>query len=99
MRDLIGGTLEWAAERNILDNRDADRQAMKMVTEVGEFIDEVLKKDVNKARMEMGDILVTCIITSHKLGFDIEEALADALTKIRSRTGKTINGVFVKDNP
>jgi NTP pyrophosphatase (non-canonical NTP hydrolase) len=97
MRDLIEGTLAWAAERGLLDNGGAERQALKMVSEVGEFADEVLKGDKDKQKMELGDVLVTAILTSHKLGFDIEDALGAALNKIRNRTGKTINGVFVKD--
>lgn len=97
MRDLINGTLLWAQERHLLDDKNPDRQALKMVTEVGEFVDELLKGNKEKQIDEMGDVLVTLILTSAKLGFDIEEALAVALKKIQSRTGKTINGVFVKD--
>ena len=97
MRELINKTLDWAEIRNLLDNGGAERQALKMVSEVGEFADEVLKGDKDKQKMEMGDVLVTCILTSWKLGFDIEEALEAAYNKINARTGKTINGVFVKD--
>ena len=97
MNQLIIDTLKWADSRNLLDNTDPTRQAMKMVSEVGEFCDEVLKGDFEKQKMEMGDVIVTCILTSHKLGFSIEEALQAALTKIKNRTGKVVNGVFVKD--
>lgn len=97
MRELINRTVLWADERGLLDNKDADRQAMKMVTEVGEFIDELLKGNDEKAQMELGDVLVTIILTATKKGFDIETCLGLALNKIESRTGKTINGVFVKD--
>lgn len=98
MRDLIDGTLNWAGERNLLaGNSDATRQALKMVSEVGEFADEILKGDKEKQTMEMGDVIVTIILTGAKLGIDIEDALAAALKKIQKRTGKTVNGVFVKD--
>jgi NTP pyrophosphatase (non-canonical NTP hydrolase) len=97
MRDLIELTLRWAEDRNLLSNPDPDRQALKMVEEVGEFVREVLRKDVHAATLEMGDILVTLILTGAKLGIDIEDALAAAYDKISKRTGKTINGVFVKD--
>lgn len=97
MRDLINGTLEWANERNLLDNKDATRQALKMVSEVGEFADEILKGRREEQILEMGDVLVTIILTGAKLNIDIEEALAAALNKIKNRTGKTVNGIFVKD--
>ena len=96
-RVLIDATLEWGHAKGIMDNGDATRQALKMVSEVGEFVDELLKGDMEKAKMEMGDILVTCILTSAKAGFDVEDALAAAYDKISKRTGKTVNGVFVKD--
>lgn len=97
MRDLIDGTLAWANERNLLDDKDATRQALKMVSEVGEFADEILKGDKDKQTMEMGDVLVTIILTGAKLDIDLEDALRAALNKIKSRTGKTVNGIFVKD--
>jgi NTP pyrophosphatase (non-canonical NTP hydrolase) len=97
LRDLINKTLEWARVRNLMDNTDATRQALKMVSEVGEFADEILKGDPAKQKLEMGDVLVTIILTGAKLGIDIEDALAAAYEKISNRKGKTINGVFVKD--
>jgi NTP pyrophosphatase (non-canonical NTP hydrolase) len=98
MRDLINGTLEWANERKLLDDKDATRQALKMVSEVGEFADEILKGRREEQILEMGDVLVTIILTGAKLDIDIEDALAAALNKIKNRTGKTVNGIFVKDN-
>lgn len=97
MRDLINGTVQWAADRGLLDNSGAERQALKAVSEMGEFADEILKGDREKQIMECGDVLVTLILTSHKLGFDIETALGAALHKISNRSGKTVNGIFVKD--
>lgn len=97
MRELINATLEWAHAKGIMDSSGAERQALKMVSEVGEFCDEVLKGDKQKQLSELGDVIVTCIVTGAKLGIDIEEALGAAYAKIASRTGKTVNGVFVKD--
>lgn len=97
MEQLISGTLDWARSRNLLDNSDATRQALKMVSEVGEFADEILKGDRGKQVLEMGDVLVTIILTGAKLGITLEEALGAALTKISNRTGNVVNGIFVKD--
>jgi NTP pyrophosphatase (non-canonical NTP hydrolase) len=97
MRELINNVLEWAQERKLLDNKDADRQALKAVTELGEFIDEILKGNKENQVMELGDVIVTLILTGHKLDIDIEDALASAYDKISKRTGRTVNGVFIKD--
>lgn len=103
-RELINNTLAWAKERNLLDNSGPDRQALKMVEEVGEFVREVLKGNNDAALLEMGDILVTLILTGAKMGtenkpegLDLEDALTAAYLKISNRKGKTVNGVFVKD--
>lgn len=97
MRDLINATLDWARERNLLDNSGAERQVLKAMSELGEFADEVLKGDKDKQTNELGDVIVTLILSGAKLGIDIEDALQSAYTKISTRTGKTVNGVFVKD--
>lgn len=97
MRDLIDKVLMWAADRGLLDNSGAERQALKAASEFGEFVDEILKGDQEKQKMELGDVLVTLIITGKKLGIDIEDALAAAYEKINTRAGRTVNGVFIKD--
>ena len=97
MQELINKTLQWADQRGLLDNSGAERQALKAMSELGEFADEILKGDKEKQINECGDVIVTLILTSAKLGFTLEEALQSAYTKISNRTGKTVNGVFIKD--
>ncbi len=97
MRDLINKTLDWAKERNLLDNSGAERQCLKAMSELGEFADEILKGDQEKQRMELGDVIVTLILTGHKLGIDIEQALEAAYHKISTRKGKTVDGIFIKE--
>lgn len=97
MRELIENVIDWAYDKGLMDNTTADRQALKMVSEVGEFADEILKGNKDKQITECGDVLVTVILTSAKLGFDIETALSVAYEKISKRKGATVNGVFVKE--
>ncbi|MFR9302719.1 MAG: hypothetical protein ACLVKW_06625 [Fenollaria massiliensis] len=47
-------------------------------------------------KIEMGDIFVTLIILCEQLGINVIECLEKAYKKIEARTGKTINGTFVK---
>lgn len=55
-------------------------------------------KNANKRRMqlEMGDIFVTLIILCEDLEIDPVVCLEMTYEKISKRTGKTINGTFVK---
>lgn len=46
---------------------------------------------------EMGDIFVTLIILCEQIGIDPVKCLEMAYEKIKDRSGKTINGTFVKE--
>lgn len=50
----------------------------------------------DKMILEMGDIFVTLIILCEQLEMDPVDCLARAYGKIKDRKGKTINGVFIK---
>lgn len=97
MRKLINLVVDWADARMLLNPENTTRQALKMVSEVGEFVDEIVKGNKQKQSDELGDVLVTLIITAELLGLDLETSLAGAYEKISARKGKTVNGVFVKD--
>ena len=45
----------------------------------------------------MGDIMVTLIIQAKMQGLSLEECLESAYNVITKRTGRMINGQFVKD--
>ena len=51
----------------------------------------------NKLQLEMGDIFVTLIVLCRQIGIEPTRCLDMAYEKIKDRTGKTINGVFVKE--
>ena len=109
--------LEWADDKDLLHEANADKQFMKFIEEVFEFkfemensknyedVCEHLKiagtfaKNRNRRDMmlEMGDIFVTLIILCEQIGIDPMECLSMAYEKISKRTGKTINGVFIKE--
>jgi NTP pyrophosphatase (non-canonical NTP hydrolase) len=57
-------------------------------------IDEDNREEIKDA---IGDIVVTLIIQAKMQGMTIEECLNAAYDVISKRTGKMINGQFVKD--
>ena len=97
MRDLINKTLQWANDRNLLDNTGPERQILKCMSELGEFSDEVLKGNYEKMRMELGDVMVTLVLVANKCNLDLEECLSHAYEKISARKGVTKNGIFMKE--
>jgi hypothetical protein len=74
----------------------------KFLEEAEELMDELFPHDesdvdINRAIMEAGDVLVTLIhIIKQDLGADIETCLCAAYNKIKDRTGKMVNGTYVK---
>jgi NTP pyrophosphatase (non-canonical NTP hydrolase) len=67
---------------------------LKCVAEVGELADEVAKgRDV---REELGDVLVTLIMVSALEKTTLTECLRTAVEKIERRSGRMVNGTFVK---
>lgn len=103
--------LKWADSKDLLKKENADKQFLKFVEEVFEFkteMDNVLnygdvfdEEDHEEAieimMLEMGDIFVTLIILCKQLGISPERCLEMAYNKISKRTGKTINGIFIKE--
>lgn len=50
----------------------------------------------NKLQLEMGDIFVTLIVLCRQIGIEPTRCLDMAYEKIKGRTGKTVNGIFIK---
>ena len=110
--DLQKLTLEWADDKDLLHEENAEKQFMKFIEEVFEFKTEMdtfnevnsdseFSKGYQKyiehnLKLEMGDIFVTLIILCEQIDIDPVECLSMAYEKISKRTGKTIGGQFIK---
>lgn len=92
---LENKVLEWAEERGLFTNPNPSKQALKTVSEVGEMADNI-SKDWD-CKDDIGDILVTLIIQCHIQGYNMRDALSCAYDEIKDRTGRTENGIFIKD--
>jgi len=55
------------------------------------------KKDRPEIIDAIGDMVVVLTNLAHQEGFDIESCIDSAYNVINKRTGKMINGTFVKD--
>lgn len=88
---------DWAKERDILHHANADKQLLKVVEEVGELAEAHNKHNGPQFYDSIGDTMVTVIILALQCGIDPDKALEDAYGVIANRNGKTINGVFVKE--
>lgn len=93
MNELI---IKWAVERGLDKPENATKQLTKAMEELGELSAGINKQDRDKQIDSLGDLQVVLIILSMQLGIDYIGSLGSAYEVIKNRTGKTINGVFVK---
>ena len=73
------------------------KQLIKIIEEVGELASAILKKKRKEEIDAVGDIMVTLIIFAEIRGYDVMSALGYAYQEIKDRTGKMVDGSFIKD--
>ena len=88
---------EWANERGILDKGDAKTQLIKLYEETGELSQSLLKNDKDGVIDAIGDSVVVLTNLAELNGVSIETCIQSAYDEISGRTGRMVNGTFVKD--
>ena len=97
MHALIEDIKAWGLDRGILPHPSRRAQFKKTAEEVGELLEAIDDNDPDAAEDSIGDIIVTLIMQAEAWGTDIRPALRRAYKVISGRTGKMVDGVFVKD--
>lgn len=95
--ELQEKVIQWASDKMLLSPDNALAQFAKVISEAGELGDAILKRDKFEQKDALGDLQVTIIILCDQLGFNYDECLQTAWDVISKRTGKTVNGTFIKD--
>jgi NTP pyrophosphatase (non-canonical NTP hydrolase) len=95
--ELEALVLAWAEQKGILQNGTPIAQAHKTWEEVNELEEAIRNDDREEVIDALGDILVTIIIQAEMQGLSLTECLESAYNVIAKRTGKMIDGQFVKD--
>jgi NTP pyrophosphatase (non-canonical NTP hydrolase) len=90
---------EWADERGLYEKGDPKTQYIKLMEEAGEVGRAILKEDTNEIIDGIGDMVVVLTNLAELHGITIEECIQEAYNVISKRTGKMVNGTFVKDQP
>lgn len=89
--------IEWAQNKGILEKATTAAQANKTMEECQELIDAIQDDNRDEIADALGDILVTIIIQAKMQNMSLLECLEGAYNVITKRTGKMVNGQFVKD--
>lgn len=95
MGELVSNVEEWSKNKG-LDKADPTKQFLKVSEEFGEIAAALARNDEDEFQDAVGDTVVTLIILAQQKGYTLEECLQKAYDVIKDRTGKMIDGVFVK---
>jgi NTP pyrophosphatase (non-canonical NTP hydrolase) len=88
---------DWAGERGLYTEGDKKTQFCKLMEEAGELGRAILKEDQPEIVDAIGDMVVVLTNMAHLSGTTIEYCIDTAYKVISKRTGKMVNGTFVKD--
>ena len=88
---------QWAAEKGIDKPEGIHRQFTKLSEEHGELAKAILAGDIEAIKDGIGDNVTVLTILAQQHGLNIEDCIESVWNIISKRTGKTIDGVFVKD--
>ena len=87
----------WAHDRGLYEKGNTMVQYVKLQEEAGELAKALLKDDQPEVIDAIGDMVVVLTNLAHQRGVYIETCIQSAYEVINKRTGKMINGTFVKD--
>ena len=87
---------KWSKDKD-LDKAESSKQFLKVIEEIGEVADALVKSKPDELKDGIGDTVVTLIILAQQNGLTLEECLETAYNEIKDREGEMVNGVFVKE--
>jgi NTP pyrophosphatase (non-canonical NTP hydrolase) len=88
---------QWADTRGIVQKGNDKVQYIKLMEEAGELAEALLKDNDKEIKDAIGDMVVVLTNLATLRGYKIEDCINHAYNEIADRTGKMINGTFVKD--
>ena len=86
---------QWAIDKG-LDKAEPSKQALKFFEEACEVAAALARDDMDEFKDAVGDTVVTLIILAQQKGYTLQECLQTAYDEIKNRTGKMVDGVFIK---
>jgi NTP pyrophosphatase (non-canonical NTP hydrolase) len=100
---------KWAADRNLIDGSNPRQQFGKLTEEVNELSEAIHEMEIDNLgpcgsdsgycamQDAIGDIAVVLQVIASQIGTTLTECQELAWQEIKDRTGKMVDGVFVKD--
>lgn len=89
---------EWAKDKGIYEKGDPKTQYIKLMEEVGELAQSILKNDPEEFMDAIGDCVVVLTNLAELNDVKIEDCINGSYNIIAKRKGQMVNGTFVKEN-
>lgn len=96
-QNVFADIRKWADARNLVFGCSQHAQMVKLMEEVGELANAIARKKESDIRDAIGDCIVVLTILAAQNGTLVESCVIDAYHTIKDRTGKMVDGIFVKD--
>lgn len=102
VNEIIDSVRQWGEQRNITGpngRATLESQLDKAQEELDETKLAASRNDLPEIIDGIGDTTVCLILAAERAGVLFEDCLAAAYDEIRNRTGKMVDGKFIKDRP
>jgi NTP pyrophosphatase (non-canonical NTP hydrolase) len=99
-QDTINNVRQWGIDKGIIgdDGKATETsQLSKLLEEAAELVHAIEINDEAEKIDAIGDCTVVLILLSEIIGTPFEACLESAYNVISKRTGKMVNGQFLKD--
>lgn len=95
MQELESKIIAWHKARNLIEGSSDHQQFEKLLEEVEELRLNIMNsQDISD---DVGDIIVVLINLCERNGLSLTHCMNVAYNDIKYRTGKMVDGIFVKD--
>jgi len=97
---LEQAVITWHNDRNLINGSTDQAQLLKLTEEVGELARAIRKEEPTanyQTADAIGDVLVVLINIAKRNDLDLRVCLHRAYNEIKDRKGKTIDGIFIKE--
>lgn len=88
---------DWAERRGLVRAGLMDRQAIKLMEEVGELAAGLARLKHHAIEDGIGDCIVVLTILAAQMDLKIEDCIEKVWFEIKDRRGSTVDGVFIKE--
>lgn len=97
--ELFNKIRNWGKQRDLHDPNNKFKQLAKITEEHGELSRAMLKNDVVAIIDAIGDEVIALTNLAAQYDLKIEDCIQHAFEEIENRQGKTVEGVFSKEEP